>query len=420
MTEKPEILFLSHRIPYPPDKGDKIRSWRLFSHLTKLFRVHLACFVDDERDFRHKEFLASCCASAVFVPLRPHIARIKSLPSLLSGEALTFSYYRDKEMAAAVDEIRKRSLAAEIAFSSSMAPYIAAPAAARARIVDFCDADSEKWRQYAEETPGPLGWIYKREGMTLARAETRIANWADASFAVTPGEAEIFNQRSDIGVKVDWWSNGVDTEYFDPSRPSDRRGKSFDVVFTGAMDYRANVDAVSEFVRYTWPKVRKETPEASFAVVGANPVAKIRALNGVDGVTVTGRVDDVRPWLARAKIVVAPLRVARGVQNKVLEAMAMAKPVVATPEASTGINCTDDALCVVAGPTAMARAITALLTAPERRRQIGEAARASVVRDYAWDDRLKRFDAALVRLGVYSSASSSPSQSSRPSLFAAK
>ena len=192
MTVKKEILFLTHRIPYPPDKGDKIRSWRLLKHLTGRFDVHLACFVDDQRDLVHRDFLDSLCASSFFVQLNPKIARLKSFTSLFSKRALSFGYYRDRKMIAAIDELRKRPLAAEIVFSSSMAPYIAAPIAGRQRIIDFCDADSEKWRQYALETRGLLRRIYDREGKALAQAEMQIANWADASFAVTPNEAALF------------------------------------------------------------------------------------------------------------------------------------------------------------------------------------------------------------------------------------
>ncbi len=398
MTARKEILFLAHRIPYPPDKGDKIRSWRLLKHLTDRFDVHLACFIDDERDLDHRDFLDSLCASSAFVRLHPIIARLKSLPSVFLNDALTFGFYRDKKMAAVIDRLCKHPLAAEIAFSSSMAPYIAAPVAGRKRIIDFCDADSEKWRQYALETRGLLSWVYDREGKALAQAETQIANWADASFAVTAEEAALFNRRASIRNHVDWWSNGVDTDYFDPARVVEPVATPCDIIFVGAMDYRANVEAVFEFVRDVWPKVRTAAPNASFAIVGSNPVARIRALDGVNGVTVTGRVDDVRPWLAQAKIAIVPLRIARGIQNKVLEAMAMAKPIVVTPDAMAGINCSNDAACIVQRPGEMATEIVSLLNDRDRRDAMGAAARAAIVESYNWDDRLERFDAALDRL----------------------
>lgn len=395
MTGKSEVLFLAHRIPFPPDKGDKIRSWRLFKHLAGKFDVHLACFIDDPRDFAHRDYLESLCASTAFVPLRQNIARIKSLAGLISNDALTFGYYRDKKMAAAVNNIRARPLAAEIVYSSSMAPYIASPIAGRTRIIDFCDADSEKWRQYALDTDGLLGWVYAREGEALARSETQIANWADASFAVTNEEAMLFNQRPGSRNHVGWWSNGVDVEHFDPAHSVAPVEAACDVVFVGAMDYRANVDAVREFTSEVWPKIRAAAPGASFAVVGANPSAKIRALDGKNGVTVTGRVDDVRPWLTQAKIIVAPMRIARGLQNKVLEAMAMAKPVVGTTEAMIGINCDNAAARIADTTDDMAEAVIGLLEEPDRALLIGAAARIAVTKNHNWNVELRRFDSAI-------------------------
>ena len=164
MTQKPAVLFLAHRIPYPPVKGDKIRSWRMLEHLTRNYDVHLACFVDDPADMQHAPFLEKRCASASFVRLNPGLAKFKSLQGLATGEPLSVKYFHSGEMARAVEGIRKRPLVAEVVFSSTMAQYIEKPVAERLRIVDFCDADSEKWLQYAEKAGFPMQWIYKREG----------------------------------------------------------------------------------------------------------------------------------------------------------------------------------------------------------------------------------------------------------------
>lgn len=421
MTAKLEVLFLAHRIPYPPDKGDKIRSWRLFQYLTERYRVHLACFIDDPHDWRHAEYLRSLCDSAVFVGLRPKLAKAKSLTGLLSGEALSKRYFASAEMARAVNVIRRRPLAAEIVFSSTMAQYIETSVGPRPRIVDFCDADSEKWRQYAEEARAPLSSLYKREADTLARTEASIVNWADLSLAITEEEARIINQRETVERKVQWWSNGVDTDYFDPALNSPLITNSADLVFTGAMDYAANVNAVLRFVEDVWPLVRKAAPHTSFAVVGARPVKVIRALHDRDGVIVTGRVDEVRPWLAQAKLVIAPMRVARGLQNKVLEGMAMAKPVIATPEAAAGITSTGkDALCIADSADAMAARVVELLGDEEQRRVTGERARAAVISDYNWAAQLGRFEQLLAPiLNVQSSSSSSSSSNSSSILSSA-
>ncbi len=411
---KPEVLFLAHRIPYPPDKGDKIRSWRLLQHLTQRFRVHLACFVDDPRDAVHQAFLESICESAAFIPLSPRMAKLKSLGGLLTGKPLSFAYYHDARMKQAVNAARVNPLAAEIAFSSTMAPYIEEPKSGRKRIIDFCDSDAEKWREYSREASGPLAYTYSREAKKLATAETAIVNWADASFAVTADEAAIFNDRASARAMVDWYLNGVDADYFNPSQAQPSANFSSDCVFVGAMDYRANVEGVLNFVEYAWPLVRKSSPEARFAIVGANPAAKIAQLNEMNGITVTGRVEDVRPWLAGAKLVVAPLLVARGIQNKVLEAMAMAKPIVASSGALTGVNAPEDAAIVADDPIAMAQAICELLADDDRRTHFGAAARKFVKTEFTWDAGLARFDHALDRLGLYSSSPKSSAAASAP------
>jgi len=401
MTEKPEILFLAHRIPYPPDKGDKIRSWRLLSHLAERFHVHLGCFVDDPADMAHAEFLQGMTESAAFVPLDPLQARMRSLKALLSGGPLSLAWYDDARMRAFVKRVRARNLAAEIVFSSSMAPYVEAPHASRPRLVDLCDADSEKWRDYAVTARGALKAVYGLEARRLAAAETAIINWADVSLAVSRAEADILGGREGVKKPVACFGNGVDADYFSPHADFGEPAETFDVVFVGAMDYRANVEAALWFVRHVWPIVRESAPKARFGIIGARPARAIRSLDGRRGVAVTGRVADVRPFLRGARAVVAPLSVARGVQNKVLEAMAMARPVVATPGAQRGIDGLAGVELIVADePHDFAAAVAALLGEPDRGERVGAAARARVLKDFTWAAKLAELDAALRKAGV--------------------
>lgn len=386
------ILYVAHRIPYPPDKGDKIRSWRTVEHLARRYDVHLAAFVDDREDFRHQARLEEVCASVALVPLERRLATIRSAQGLLTGEPLTFPYYRDARMTRAVRAARARGLAAEIAFSSSMAPYLAD--AASPVIVDLCDADSAKWAEYGRRKGWPLSAIYAREGRLLARAETAIITRADAAFAITEEEADLLGSREGVVKPVHWFANGVDAAYFSPT--SAPHADRIDAVFVGAMDYWANVDAVSWFAREIWPKVRQSISDATFYIVGSKPDAAVLALHGRDGVTVTGRVDDVRPFVAASKIAVAPMRIARGIQNKVLEAMAMEKAVVATPAALEGIDATvgAEAVAAASAPT-FARECVRLIEDPQASASIGRAARARILSDYQWAAQLKRFDAVL-------------------------
>ncbi len=406
MSAQAEILFLAHRIPFPPDKGDKIRSWRLLQFLSQRFRVHLACFVDDPADFAHEARLAALCESATLIPLDRTAAMARSARGLLDGAPLTLAYFRDRRMTRAVENLRGRPLAAEIAFSSTMAQYIERETPGRPRLVDFCDADSEKFSAYAADAAFPMKHVLEREARTLGDYEIAVANWADASFAITPEEAALFNRRG-LRRPVDWWCNGVDADYFDPTIEFEATPEAADIVFTGAMDYRANIDAANWFVSEVWPLVRDALPDARFAIVGARPTRDVKALEQSDGVRVTGRVDDIRPWIAQAKIAVASLRVARGVQNKVLEAMAMAKPVVATAAAATGLSIrAGEDILIADEPRAFADQMISLLHVGERRAKIGAAARARVLADYQWDRQLARFGDAL-------QSSIAPSSSSR-------
>src|SRR3569623_858504 len=246
-----ELLFLAHRIPYPPNKGDKLRSYNLLKQLGRDYRVPLGAFIDEADDWRHVE-----------------------------------------------------------------------AAAGRRRVMDFVDIDSDKWQQYAEARRWPLSWVYRREARTLLQYERAVAATFDASVFVSDSEADLFKRLApECAARV--WSihNGVDTAYFDPVQSFTPPYPLYEkpIVFTGAMDYWANVEAVNWFAREVFPVVRAADEEARFYIVGARPAAEVQALRRLPGVIVVGAVDDIRPYLAHAALAVAPLRIARGVQNKVLE-----------------------------------------------------------------------------------------------------
>lgn len=389
---RPRVLYIAHRIPFPPDKGDKIRTWRTVEHLATRFDVDLCAFVDDPADFQHEAHLRRVCGSVALVRLARRAATLRSAQGLLTGEALTFPFYRDARMTRAVAAARGRNPVAEIAFSSSMAPYL--DRAAAPVLVDLCDADSAKWAEYGKRKGWPMSAVYAREGRRLERAETAIINRADAAFAITEEEADLLGSRDGVEKPVHWFANGVDAEYFAPS--ASPFAERIDAVFVGAMDYWANVDAVSWFAAEIWPEVRRSIEGATFFIVGSKPDAAVMALHGRDGVTVTGRVEDVRPYVAAAKIAVAPMRIARGIQNKVLEAMAMAKAVVATPAGLEGIDATVGSEAVAAAsPHAFAAECVRLIEDREAAASMGLAARARILKDYQWAAQLKRFDAAL-------------------------
>lgn len=395
-----EILFLVHRIPFPPNKGCKLRAWRMLKAIVRRgYTVHLGAFIDDPADRVHVQTVAELCGETRFQMLDPKNARIMSAIGLLTGEPLSLPYYRSSGFQAWVDGILAReSVVGAAVYSSAMAQFLMNPAAeGKRRIIDFVDVDSEKWRQYGEESAWPMSWIYRRESARLLAYDRKVAQTFDAAFFATQSEADLFRGLAPESVeRVDYYNNGVDLDYFDPieKRPDPYENAAKTMLFTGAMDYRPNVDAVVWFVREALPLILKEEPEARLTIVGGHPAPEVLALAG-PAVEVTGRVEDVRPYMAHARFAIAPLRIARGVQNKVLEARAMGLPVLATPEALEGIE-PHPGLEALELSTPEAFAKMALRGLKKKFDTAwGGMGRAYIARDYDWNQNLERFTRAL-------------------------
>jgi len=390
----PDLLFLAHRIPYPADKGDKIRAWHLLEHLSRRYRVHLGAFVDDPEDWRHCDKLRSVCASTYFAGLNPRLGRLRALTGLFTGNPLTLPYYRHPGLQAWVDAHLRGGVERVFVYSSAMAQFVMRADQTR-RVMDFVDIDSDKWRQYAATQSWPRSWLYRREGERLLAWERKVAAAFPASLFVSATEAADFRALApESAARIGHFHNGVDADYFSPERdyPNPYPAAGEAIVFTGAMDYWPNVDAVIWFAQAVLPDLRRQRPNLLFAIVGSRPTPRVRELAALPGVLVTGRVDDVRPWLAHARLVVAPLRIARGIQNKVLEGMAMARTLVATPQALEGIGARvgEEVRCAETAADLL-RETLAALAGPD----LGPAARARVLHDFAWDTALARVDRLL-------------------------
>jgi sugar transferase (PEP-CTERM/EpsH1 system associated) len=391
------LLLLVHRIPYPPNKGDKIRSYHLLKHLAQRYRVHLGTFVDDPDDWQHVPHVRELCAGSHFARLDPKLARLRSLGALAGNRSLSLDYYRDAGMRAWVGQVMaSEKITRIVVFSSPMAQY-AQPYVQARRVVDFCDVDSDKWRQYAEKKPWPMSWLYGREARALLAYERQVARECDASLFATAPEAQLFKSLApESDAKIGHFNNGVDTDYFSPGRAYASPFKDGEraLVFTGAMDYWPNVDAVEWFAAEVFPMLRARFADLRFYIVGARPAPAVQALAQQDGITVTGTVPDVRPYLAHAAVSVAPLRIARGIQNKVLEAMAMAVPVVVSPQALEGIDAAPGAdLLLADGAEAFAAAVAQVLG--EGQSALGPRARERVERLYSWPSNLANIEARL-------------------------
>jgi len=388
-----EILFLCHRIPYPPDKGDKIRSYHLLARLARRHRVTLGTLVDDPADRAHVHALEELCREVHAVPLGRRVANVRGLAHLATGGSLSIGYFRSRPLARWVEAVTSRRVFDLVfAFSSSTAPYARAARTRGPRIMDLVDLDSEKWRQYAEVARPPLSWLYRTEGRRVRRLESEILESFDHSLVCTPQELEDLRAQHRHG-RASVIPNGVELERF-PFGGSEARESA--VAFTGAMDYLPNADAVLWFHREVFPRVRRAHPDVRFWVVGRNPGPRVRRLAEDPAVTVTGAVPDVSEWLRRARVAVAPLRVAQGIQNKILEAMCSGTPVVATSRGFLGIQAEPGREVVVADePEAFAAAVDGLLRDQAARAAMARAARAVVEARYCWDASADRVEAVF-------------------------
>ena len=396
-----DILYLVHRIPWPPNKGDKIRSHHILRYLAQHYRVHLGTFIDDPADAAYLPELKELCTSVCARPLPRRRAQLRALTGFLTGEPLTVPWYRDRELARWVrTTLTRQPVACAFAFSSAMAQYLP-EGTARTRVVDFVDVDSDKWTQYAPTQRWPMGAVYRREGRRLLAYERQVAQASDASLFVSPAEAATFRERApEVADRVHALNNGVDATFFSPgavASPCPYPDGVRTVVFSGAMDYWPNVDAVVWFADQVLPALRAEHPDVQFCIVGSRPAPEVAALAERPGVMVTGFVDDVRPWIAHATVAVAPLRIARGVQNKVLEAMALGRPVVASPQALEGLTASTgrEVIEAAAEPRAFLEAVSGYLRAPDP--ALGHAARARVMADYDWARNLAHLGEFLRR-----------------------
>ena len=392
------LLYLVHRLPYPPNKGDKVRSFHLLKHLASRHQVFLGTFIDDPEDEAFVEKLTEFCAGMHIARLSPKAAKIKSLAGLFSKEALTLPYYRDTAFQAWVDKtVRDEKIDAAVIFSSAMAQYVDNHERLRV-LVDFVDVDSAKWTQYASTHRWPFSWIYRREGEHLLAFERRTAVAATHSFFVTQNEVDLFLRYApECPEKVSPMCNGVDSDFFSPGHDlaSPYAADEIPLVFTGAMDYWPNIDAVKWFVEEMLPKLLPKYSNIRFYIVGRSPAPSVLELAG-DRVVVTGTVPDVRPYLRHATVVVAPLRIARGIQNKVLEAMSMEQAVVVAKGCGEAVDAVPgrDFLLADSAEEHVLQ-IENLLGSPEQRSIMGQAARRQVVLRYSWDAHLAMIDRYL-------------------------
>jgi sugar transferase (PEP-CTERM/EpsH1 system associated) len=377
-------------VPYPPNRGDKITTWRLIERMSRRHAVSVVAFAHDAAD---REAAGELTRKGIPTRVFGVHSKLSSLPLLLTRKPLTLGVYGSRALQAAVDELARESDLA-YAYSSSMGAFLLRHKHLP-RVMHFAELDSDKWRQYAERSAPPASWIYRREWRTLLEFERELAHQVSENIFCTPLEQKIFQEQIP-GASSMVLRNGVDLDYYCPSPESAEPGH---LVFTGVMDYLPNIDGCVFFVEEVMPLLRRRFPDVRFTIVGSRPTPQVERLATHPGVTVTGFVPDTRDYLRRAAVSVAPLRIARGIQNKVLEALAMGLPVVGTRSATQGIEGEGGVHFALAeSAPEQAERIAELLSSPEKARELGARGRRFVEERYDWERVLLPLDELLERL----------------------
>jgi polysaccharide biosynthesis protein PslH len=386
---RPKVLYVAHRVPYPPDKGDRIRNYHVLTWLARRAGVDLACFADEVADDAAARILEGLADRVAVVRLGSRSRWLKAASSLAMGRTASEGAFRSPGMRRLLRRwARATRYDAVLASASSLAPYLRLEELRGVTaVVDFVDVDSQKWLDYARTARAPRAWLYAIEGRRLGQLERDVTTWARGVVLVSQAETNLFRHSCDA-ANVYTVPNGVDTVNFHPV--DEAVGSDRTCVFVGALDYRPNVDGVGWFVREVWPEIHRRRPGARLLLVGRRPVPAVRRLADTPGVEVVGQVPDVRPYLARAAVAVVPLRLARGVQNKVLEALAMSKATVASPQALAGLLSHGPVPAVEAAtPAEWVDAVVGLMDDPERRRRLGREGRRHVEEFHGWDECLE-------------------------------
>lgn len=389
-----KILYLCHRFPYPPKRGGKIRPFNMIRHLSRSHEVTVASLARSRQEAQEGAGLSAHCARYEMARVSEPLQKLRMVSRLPTSTPSSMGYFYSPSLAR-----RIRALLATERFDlifvhcSSVAPYVA-PVRGIPKILDFGDMDSQKWLEYARYKPFPLSAGYWFEGAKLQRAERRLARQFDLCTATTRAEWETLEGYG-LGVPSDWFPNGVDSDYFAPAGGPHEPDT---VCFVGRMDYYPNQECMFDFCARVLPLLRLRRPSLKLYIVGADPTPAVRRLGALPGVTVTGSVPDVRPYLHRSALMVAPLNIARGTQNKILEAMAAGVPVVVSTTAAGGVDAVaGEHLLVADTPEQYTRAILRLLENPAERQRLAHAGRERMLSHHAWESSMRRLDLIIER-----------------------
>lgn len=389
------VLLLTHRLPYPPDRGDRIRSYNLVKMLSQHFELGVACTSDEPVWLQHHQLLRTMAKRVTIMPISGTYSRIRCAAAMAVGRPLTpAAFYRVGLAEAILQWHEQEPFDAVLTFCTGMIHYASLlmrlPNPPR-HVLDLVDVDSIKWDSYAKASPPPKKWIYAAESRRLRKIESGALDKFDAISVVSPNEADAYRKHVGEHPGLTVVGNGVDLEYFAPMPDAhEQPDQPPTLCFVGVLNYKPNAEGIAWFAHEVMPLLRQRLPEARVMVVGRHPTPFVQSLAELPGVEIVGSVPDVRAYLEQSSAVIAPLRIARGVQNKVLEAMACQRAVVCSKGAAKGIDAVDGRDFLVAdSPEEWADKLHDLLTDVTLRQRIAQAARQRVEARYSWEDALR-------------------------------
>jgi sugar transferase (PEP-CTERM/EpsH1 system associated) len=400
-----KVLFVCHRLPFPPQRGGKIRPFNIIRHLSQRHEVTVASLARTKDELEAGAGLRNYCSNVIAETISAPAALGRMVARLPTPTPSSMGYFYSPALAKRVTaELAKTRFDFVFVHCAFVAGYVAHVTSAR-KLLDFGDMDSQKWLAYAKNRAFPMSLGYYLDGTKLRRAEARLARKFDVCTCTTRAELEVL-QSYGTGVPADWFPNGVDTEYFKPAEAPYRPDS---VCFVGRMDYYPNQEGVIDFCRDVLPLIRARRPGVTLEIVGAEPPAKIRELGRLPGVTVTGSVPDVRPYALASAVSIAPLKIARGTQNKILEAMAMGVPTVSSAAAAGGVDGEPGRNLLTAGtPREFADAVLYVLENPAERKRLSEAARERVLSHHSWNQSMAKLDRIVAEHATPRALASSP------------
>lgn len=386
------ILFVCHRFPFPPARGGKIRPFNIIKHLSREHEVVVASLARSSQEAEAGRGLSKHCSDFIMAEVSAPAAWARMFARLPTPQPSSMGYFYSPDLARRIQErLAREHFDLIFVHCSSVAPYVA-DVTSLPKILDFGDMDSQKWLEYRRFKPFPLSLGYWLEGRKMEAAEKNLARKFDLCTCTTKAELTTLRDFR-APTATDWFPNGVDAGFFAPS-PATYDADA--ISFVGRMDYFPNQQAMLFFSNEVFPQIRKERPAATLAIIGAEPSAEIRALAARDGITVTGTVPDVRDHVRRSAVSVAPLAIARGTQNKIIECMAMGVPVVTSPEAAGGVDAVaGEHLLVAHSPDDYADKLLTLMTNREARHQLAVAGRARVESHHSWANSMVKLDGII-------------------------